>query len=133
MTMRRNPPFMSLVYALALGAGLALCGVNTASADDEDEGSASGPCTTTKFAVPAVEKACKDGGPTGRKKASDFMRATMTKAKDKGLKVKDAKIRCKSCHVDTKEKYELKENAVEDLKRLLAAIEPPPPPKPKAK
>ena len=67
-------------------------------------------CTTQKFQVPAVKKACAEGG---RKAAKALMKQAVKKAKAAGQKVN-----CKSCHTSLKT-FELKPNAVADLKKWL--------------
>lgn len=120
--MMRRPTLKSFVLlgclATAAAAGAL---VSPAWADDESDG-AKGPCTATKFNFPAVERACKEGG---REKAKDIMQAAQRKANDKGIKIKDTRVGCKSCHVDRKKDFKLTDNAIEDLRKLL-----PPPPQP---
>lgn len=93
-------------FTLVLASAMALAGAYGAVAPGvahaEDEA-----CTTKKFHYPAVKKACKEGG---RKAAKDLMKGAVKKAKAAG---KD--IKCKGCHEDLKS-YELKDNAVDDLK-----------------
>jgi hypothetical protein len=107
---RKRSIFSFVLYAaLALGAGAALLQPTVARADD-DEGDASGPCTTKPFNFPAVEKACKEGG---RKAAKKLMNEVKKKAKAAGKEFK-----CKGCHEDLKS-YKLTDNAVKDLKPFM--------------
>ncbi len=68
------------------------------------------PCTATKFAVPAVEAACKSGGQAEAKK---LMKQAVDKAKATG-----AAVNCKSCHTDLGT-FALSPNATTDLKQWL--------------
>ena len=68
------------------------------------------PCTATKFAVPAVEAACKAGGQAEAKKV---MKQAVDKAKATG-----AAVNCKSCHTDLTT-FALSANATTDLKKWL--------------
>ena len=98
-------PKAVLGLAMAFGAGAAM----VTSTQAQAEGKA---CHTTKFNVPDVEKACKEGGQEAAKK---FMKQVQKDAKKNG---KDSD--CKDCHKDQKA-FELKDNAAKDFKELLAA------------
>lgn len=89
------------VFALALG----LLGVSPPAQADGDA------CTTARFQVPAVEKACKEGGRAAAKK---LMNDAIKRAKAAG-----ESVNCKSCHTDIKTTFDLKANAVADLQRIL--------------
>ncbi|MBM4361727.1 MAG: hypothetical protein FJ104_03525 [Deltaproteobacteria bacterium] len=103
--MSQNPSSRPTALLLAALAGALALGLAAPAQAGDDA------CTTTKFSFPAVEKACKDGG---RKGAKDLMKAVVKKAKDAG---KD--VGCKDCHADVGKTFELKANAVKDLKGLL--------------
>jgi hypothetical protein len=110
---------------LAAAAGAALVSpllVSMAWAEPEESDGAKGPCTAKTFKFPAVEQACKAGGRD--KVVKDIMRPAKNKANDKGIKINDKRVSCKSCHVDQDKEYKLTDNAIEDLRKLL-----PPPPK----
>jgi hypothetical protein len=100
ITMTRANFTLVLASAIVAAGAYGALAPSTAYAGDEA-------CTTKKFHYAAVEKACKEGG---RKAAKDVMKAAVKKAKAAG---KD--IKCKDCHKDLKS-YELKDNAVDDLK-----------------
>lgn len=68
-------------------------------------------CSAKSFKIKDVERACKTGG---RKAAKKMMQAAVKKAKAAG-----EKVNCKSCHKDIKATFELKANAVKELKRWL--------------
>lgn len=94
-----------LVLATALGAAGALGAFTPSVAHAGDDA-----CTTKKFHFKKVEEACKEGG---RKAAKKLMKSVVKKARGEGTKLK-----CKSCHESTKT-FELKDNAVEDLKKWI--------------
>jgi hypothetical protein len=98
--MKRTLSTLILTSAVAASGAVAALSPTLAHAGDDA-------CTAKKFHYDKVRKACEEGG---RKAAKDLMKAAVKKAKDAG---KD--IKCKSCHEDTKT-FELKDNAVEDLK-----------------
>ncbi|HRI07326.1 MAG TPA: hypothetical protein PKW35_05890 [Nannocystaceae bacterium] len=100
-------PFIALATAALCGSALvgALVGFAPAARADGDA------CTTTKFQVAQVEKACKEGGRVAAKK---LMNDAMKKAKAAG-----EQVNCKSCHDDVKDTFTLKANAVADLKKWL--------------
>ena len=95
-----------LFFPVAFSLGLTTALAHQAQAGDEKPD----PCTAKDFKFPAVKKACAEGG---RKAAKDLMKSLVKKAKEAGQD-----INCKSCHSDLKT-FELKDNAVEDLKKLL--------------
>lgn len=97
---QRSISALVLLSTIAVAGGLAAIQPSVAHAGDEA-------CSAKKFQFPAVEKACKEGG---RKAAKDLMKAAVKKAKAAGKKYK-----CTSCHEDQKS-FDLKKNAVEDLK-----------------
>ena len=68
------------------------------------------PCTATSFKFGAVRSACERGG---RPEVKGVMKNVTNKAKAAGTELK-----CTSCHTSTKT-YELKDNAVEDLRKWL--------------
>lgn len=114
--MMRRPTLESFVLLCCLATAAAAGAlVSPAWAEDESDG-AKGPCTATKFNFPAVEQACKQGG---RAEAKKIMTAAKKKADEKEIKIKGAKVGCKSCHVDQKKDYKLTDNAIEDLRKLL--------------
>jgi hypothetical protein len=98
--MKRTLPTFILASVVAATGAVAALSPALAHAGDEA-------CTTEKFHYKQVEDACKGGG---RKAAKDLMKAAVKKAKAAG---KDMK--CTSCHESTKT-FDLKDNAVEDLK-----------------
>ena len=105
---RLHRAFPATVLFAALAVGGAAMGVSTtAAAGDEPE-----PCTTKKFNFKDVEKACKAGG---RKAAKKFMKDIVKKAKAAGEKIK-----CTSCHNDTKS-YANTPTAVADFRKWLTA------------
>ena len=96
-------PKLALALAMTFGAGAAVMAPSVAQAGGK-------PCATKKFHYPEVEKACKDGQDGAKK----FMKEVQKGAKKNG-KSSD----CKDCHKDQKS-FELKDNAVDDFKELLA-------------
>lgn len=70
------------------------------------------PCKRTSFAFGSVRSACQRGG---QKAAKDLMRVVVKKARDGGEKMK-----CTSCHTDTKS-YANTPNAVADFRKWLTA------------
>ncbi len=105
------------------GAGLSGCGGTSAQAEpaqsaaDVEGGDSpaseemgAGSCRATSFEFDEVKAACDEGGV---KQAQKLMKEYVKKAKAAGDKLK-----CSSCHVNTKT-YELTDNAVEDLRALL--------------
>jgi hypothetical protein len=80
------------------------------SSDSSSGYSGADPCSTKSFHFAAVRMACGSGG---RKAAKDLMRGAVKKAKAAGNDVQ-----CNSCHLDMKS-YQLKSNAVSDLKQWL--------------
>lgn len=73
------------------------------------------PCRTEKFKFSFVKKACNEGGV---KKAKNVMKSVVKRAKDDGKKIDGKKIKCSSCHDDTKT-YTSKPNAGSELKKIL--------------
>jgi hypothetical protein len=121
--MIRRPTLNSLILLSGLATAAAAGAlVSPAQAEGDGDG-AKGPCTATKFNFPAVEQACKQGGRD--KVVQDIMRPAKNKANATGMKIKDERVGCKSCHIDQKKDFKLTDNAIEDLKKLL----PPPPAK----
>ena len=96
-------PLSAIFGAVALVG--ALVGVSAPAQADGDA------CTTQRFQVPEVEKACKEGGRVAAKK---MMNDAIKRAKAAG-----ESINCKSCHSDIKTTFALKPNAVADLQRIL--------------
>lgn len=94
--------FSSLVLASVMAGSASLAALSPSVARAGDDA-----CTTKKFHYKKVEEACKSGG---RKAAKEVMKAAVKKAKAAGEKIK-----CKDCHESMKT-YELKDNAVDDLK-----------------
>ena len=76
----------------------------------ESKANDSNPCVTKKFHYEQIEKICNEGG---QKAAREFMKSVVKKAKSSGKHVT-----CTSCHENTKN-YDLKDNAVNDLKSFL--------------
>ena len=95
-------PVLSTASLCAFALVGALFGVSSPAQADDDA------CTAKSFKLKEVEKVCKDGG---RKAAKKMMQAAVKKAKEAGEKMNG-----KSCHNDIKEKFDLKANAVKDLK-----------------
>jgi hypothetical protein len=106
----------TLLGVLLIAVGLTAWG--TANAADDGEGT-SGPCKAKTFNFAVIARACKTGGADGRNKVRDIMKAARDKAKDKDIKINDHTVGCKSCHKDTKVAYDLTNNAVADLRKLL--------------
>lgn len=107
-----KPRFVRALVASALLSAAAAGGlvVGTAQAQPPADAAAVKACTATTFEFPEVEKACKKGGQPAAK-------ALMKKAVQKAKAAGEA-TNCKSCHVDVKA-FELKPNAVDDLRRWL--------------
>jgi hypothetical protein len=100
--MPRTYSALLLASVMALSAALAGLAPTVAHAEDDD-----GACTAKTFNFKKVEAACKSGG---RAAVKDLMKAATKKAKEAGTKIK-----CKDCHESLKT-YDLKDNAVKDLK-----------------
>jgi hypothetical protein len=111
----RKTSVLFLASVLLTAATVAFLHAPSVYAEEATDKPTQGPCSTNPFKFRQVEQACKAGG---RAKAGAFMEATVNKARKKGLKIDDATIKCKSCHVNLKA-YRLLSNAVDDLHTLL--------------
>ena len=98
------PASLSAIFGVVALAG-ALVGVSAPAQADGDA------CTATRFQVPEVERACKEGGRVAAKK---MMNDAMKKAKAAG-----ESVNCKTCHTDVKDSFALKPAAVAELQRIL--------------
>lgn len=96
-----------LLSGLFLTAWLVTAGIVRAGADDNK-------CSIATKGDSPVAKACADGG---FKKAKQVMKELTKKAKAAGLKTE-----CDDCHRDD-ETYDLADDARENFKKMLAAIE----------
>lgn len=109
----RTPLFWSWVMlACTACAGSQAESAPAESAADVETASAEGsePCRASSFEFAEVEAACAEGG---TKAAKELMKDYVKQAKAEGQKLK-----CSSCHDNTKN-YTLAENAVADLRALL--------------